>query len=335
MFAELDIKGSTLKSVLSDMATLIPSGSKTVPLGIDLSKGVLTFTCNGQCNCEETVKVNSDESFSITVVYSSISDLIPSGEQVKLTLQDSGMSIETSRISRFFRMAYSVVPKLEYTLPTMREIPGVNAVQRLRALTKTQLANMYNREASIEIRNEVAIMKYPNLWMQVRVPGFPCNCTLTQECARTLMTFGPRAFGELSHDTLVFKRDNALLFVPIGLCSDSQAIGSLLLEDMHITRLPVGKFVDNLKMLRSLGCKTARVSMLSMGLTVHGDCTDGSVDVYLGDKESDYLCSVELPTELLLLAVGLFTDTTAEFLYKEGILCLRNQDTAIVLRVLL
>lgn len=335
MFAEFSVRGSSLKSVLADMATLIPSGTKSVPLGVDVSSGVLSLTCNGTCNCEETIRVDTDVSLSVTISYSAIHDYIPSGEDIHLTVQDNGISFKSSKIERFFKTAYSVVSKLNYKLPTMNPIDGQNAVHRLTPLVRTQLANIYKKEMPISTHEGIAMLKYPNIWIQVRLPGFPCSCTFTQDCVRTLVSFGPKKYGIYSNDTIVFTRDNATLFVPMRECTELANVSTLLPENPHVVRMYVSPKADIVKLLKMFDCKTIRVTLVEQGCTMSGACLDGSVTIPMGNSDGEYVCSYELPTELLTLILGFFSDTVAEFLYKEGILCVRNQDTAIAVRVLL
>lgn len=334
MSAKLRISGNVLKSVLIDIAALIPSGTKSIPLGVCCHNGYLYITCTGVCNYETKIKVDSVEDSVMTVMYTPSHDLLEREETVELEMQPRGVSLECQTLTKFYNLAYSLVNRLDYKDVPLRPIEGSGSFARLRTLTKTQLPSLYKNVPPISIYNGTSILKYPNIWIQTRMPGFPCNCVMTQDCVRILATFNPTHYAVYSEDTIVFSRRESRLFVPVKMCDYIPLIGSLLNGEARSVILGLGTFPDKLRQLKLLECKRVYLTLLDGGITVHGDYTDGSTTLVLGDKEGDFISSCQLPTELLMVCFGLFANSRCEIFYKDGILCLRNQDTALAVHAL-
>lgn len=334
MFTDITVKGAELKSILSDIAPLIPSGTKSVPVGVSLSNGVLSFTCMGLCNYEATIQVDSIDGADITIAYTAVHDLIPSNEEVSIRIQADGMSVETSKLNRFFRVAYSVVSKLDYKEIPLSPIEGISALSNLRMLVKTQLPNLYKKEPAVDIYDEIAIMKYGNLWLQTRALGLPCKCTFTQECIKVLTSFAPKRYCEISSDTMLFVRGNCRLYVPMKRCTSLVNATTVIPKTDIAVRLNMDKFNDNIKLLKAMGCKNATMTLLQNGLTVYGESAEGSIQLPLGDVNSEFVASFQVPTDLAIICFNMFSGSLLEFLYKDGILCMRNKDLVMVLHVL-
>lgn len=334
MLTDITVKGSELKTVLADIAQLIPSGTKSVPVGLSLSKGILTLTCMGICNYEATIPVDSTDEADITIAYATIHDLVPSGEQVSLRLQNDGVSIETSKMTRFLRVAYSVVSKLDYPMKTLEPIQGTSAIANLRTLIRTQLPNLYKKQPPIDICNEVAVLKYGNIWIQVRVLGFPCNCTLTQDCLKILTNFSPKQYCTVSSDTALFMRNNCKLYVPMKKCDSLVNATTVIPKDAKAVQLTMDKFSDNIKLLKSMGCKNVTITLMSDGLSIYGNSAEGNLTLPLGKQEGEFIASFQLPVDLTAICFNLFSGSTLEFLYKDGVLCMRNTYMVMVTRVL-
>ena len=334
MLAGVVLKSSVLKSLFSDLSSLIPAGAKNVPVGFNLSKGVLRVTCNALCNYEAEISVNSTDTVLVTVLYSSLQDLVSNEGESTLELQEMGINVISGDVTRFFKVAHSMVSPIEYGDLNWKTIGSSYAISALRMLAKTPLVSLYKKEPPVDVFNELAILKYPNIWVQARVPGFPCNVTFTQDCIKVISAFSPKQLCMYNNDYVVFGKPGAKLFVPVKMCTDVSTIAQLIPKDGKCVRLGMGKFGNSLRLLKLSGCSRASISMFEKAIVVQGNTEDGNVRLRLGSDESKFFCSFDLPVELLMFCFNLFTDCLVDLIYKEGVLCIRNQDLVLVVRAL-
>lgn len=335
MLTNVIISANELKPILRDISLLIPPGTKTVPVGLTFTNNKLFFTCLGKCNYENYVMVECDKNIAVTIAYSAIHDLFTNGQDVTITVTPQGVDFSSSRFRRVFNNAYSVIAKLEYEDKLTTKIKNRSSVDRLKVLTKTPLTKIYNREPPVNISNEIAILKYENVWYQIRSAGFLYNITVTQECLKILSMFLPQETARYSDDTLMFRRDRAVLFVPVKQCESSNTVTDIIPEEGIRLRLNLGKFSEDVNIVKTVGCKRVEICLFEKGISVHGETATEFMSVKSGDCAGDCTCLFHLPSDLASFVFSVFTDCLTEIIYDKGVLCLRDTDTSIVTHVLI
>ena len=328
------IPSSVLRGIAYDIKPLIPKGQTTVPLRIALADGRLSFTVKGVCTYEANIKVNDDSVAEITTNYLNIADYLESNGDVTLNIDNTGIQIRCNSFTSFLIPAYSTVERM--SLPDMKFIPFENTslVSALHTLSSTGLNGLYKKEPPIEIYDKVAILKYPNIFIQTRAPYFSSNISITLECAKIIQAFGPKEYCVAQSDTVVFKKYDSLLAVPVKLVQGGLTIKDVAPTDGYVLRLSLGKFIDKLLLLRNQKVDRADVVLKEKGLSVSVSSRLSSLSVSTGDVSSNYVTSFSIPTALLCICFKLVGDALVEILYKGGTLCLRTPTIAIVVRVL-
>lgn len=335
MFESIQLKSSTLREIFADLNMLIPAGVSTIPVGLACDNYSLTFTHTGTCNYQNSVEVSEPVSREITVIYTNIRDLIESGQMCTIEFQNNGIMLKCGAVTTFLRVAYSAISKFKVNNIDMETVlattPSFNLVRRI---VKTQLPTIYKKEQPVTIFNEVALMKYQNIWVQTRATGMRFQCTFTQDCLRKLITFEPSKFAKYSDDTILVSRGNALLFIPVKFSDGLQNITELIPTGVNSVRFELGRLGEKLKILKLVNAKSIAFTLLEKGLKLQGDSAENSVSISLGDSDSAFTAGFRLPTNLGLMCLQMFSEGVVEMIYKEGVLCMRNSELVIVVRVL-
>lgn len=323
-----------MRGIVNDIKPLIPKGQATMPLRISLSGGILSFTVRGVCNYESKVKVDTDDVAEVTVTYINIADYIKSNSECELDVTNNGMQISCADFSSFMVPAYSVLEELKLPDIQYKSIENSSLVTALNTLSGTGIDGFYRKSSPIEVYERLAILKYPNIYVQLRAPDMDSSFAITQDCAKIISLFNPKEYAIASSDTVVFKKYDTLLAVPIKLVQPGVSVKDVIKENSYSLKLDVGEFTGKIGTLRKLKVDRADVVLKKAGISATVSAQMSKITVSTGDAESDYVASFALPVDLLHICFRLLGDSLAEILYKEGILCLRTPNIAIAVRVL-
>lgn len=296
--------------------------------------GRLSFTVRGVCTYEAGVKVDDNSVAEITANYINIADYLESSGEVRLDIDNTGMQIRCNSFTSFLIPAYSTVEKLNLGEQKFTPFENSSLVSALHTLSSTGLNGLYRKEPPIEIYDKVAILKYPNVFVQTRAPSLSASISITLECAKIIQAFNPKEYCITQSDTVVFKKYDSLLAVPVKLVQEGLTIKDVAPTEGYSLRLSLGNFIDKLLLLRKQKVDRADVVLKERGLSVSVSSRLSSLTVQTGDVSSNYVTSFSIPTGLLCICFKLVGDSLVEILYKGGTLCLRTPTIAIVIRVL-
>lgn len=329
------VSARVLRAIATDAKMLIPKGQATVPLRVQLKSGKLSFLIRETCTYRASIDVDTDEVADVTVNFLEVSDYIPNEGCVNVDIAgNNGMRIESSAVSLMMVTAYSTVDDVDSTDYSWKELDNSNIVTALHTLAGTGLADLYKNSPPVEMFGGIAILKYPNIYVQTRAPEIGINIAITQECARYIQIFNPKEYAIISNDTIVFKKYDALLYVPVKIINRGTTCKDVIPEGGISLKLDLEGLLPKLSSMRKLNVDKCDISLYREGLTVTVTSNLSYITSPIGNKESEFLTSFSLPMQLAYICFKLLGNAYCEILYKEGVLCLRTPTLVIVVHVL-
>jgi len=314
---------------------LIPKGQTTVPLRVQLKGGKLSFLVRGTCTYHAAISVSTDEVADVTVNFLEVSEYIPVDATVDVEIAgSSGIRIESNAVCLILVPAYSTVDDIDLPDCSWKSLENSSLLIALHTLAGTGLEGLYKTSPPLEMFGNLALLKYPNIYVQMRAPDLGMSVAMTQECAKYVHKFAPSSYALLSNDTLVFKKYETLLYVPVKCINSGTTCKDLIPEGGVSLRLDLDGFLSRLSALRKLNADRCGISLYNKGLTVSVSVDMSSITTSVGDRESGFLASFMLPMQLAYICFRLLGNSLCEILYKEGVLCLRTPTLVIVVHVL-
>lgn len=327
------VQSNIIKAISLNVKSLIPKGEKSIPVRVTVSDGVLSLLVRGVCTYTTSIKVDSDESVDVTVNYMSIAEYIDSSAVSTLEVTPSGLKFESEGFTSFMVPAYSTIDSLEMPEVEFKSLENSSLVSAMHTLASSGLDGLYKKSVPIEVYNGIAILKYPNIMVQLRAPVMDIKFAMTTECARIVQSFAPKEYAVVSSDTIAFKSYNSILLVPIKIVPDGISVKDVIYEDGFKLRFDTEGFLNKLSTLRKLGIDRSEIILNENSVTVRNSVSMSSIEITLGNG-GKYVTAFNLPTELLYIIFRLVGNAFAELVYKEGVLCLRTQTIAIATHVL-
>lgn len=331
----IGVNARVLRAIASDAKMLIPRGQTTVPLRVQLKSGKLSFLVRGTCVYHATVNVDTTEVADVVVNFLAISEYIPNEGTVNIDIAgNSGVRVESSAVNLILVPAYSTVDDIDSADYEWKELGNSSIITALHTLSGTGLEGLYSNSPPVEMFGGIAILKYPNIYVQTRAPEIGVNIAMTQECARYVQSFAPKEYAIVSNDTIAFKKYDTVLYVPIKIINKGATCKDVIPEDGERLKLDLSGLLSKLSSMRKLGVDRCDVTLYEEGLCVTVTSNLSSITTPVGNKSSRYLTSFSLPIQLAYIVFRLLGDAYCEILYKEGVLCLRTPTIVIVVHVL-
>lgn len=329
------VNARVLRAVAYDAKMLIPKGQTTVPLRVQLKSGKLTFIIRSTCTYYAELKVDTEEVADVVVNFLDISDYLPTEGSVNMEIAgNSGIRIESSAVSLILVPAYSTVEDIDSSDYEWKVLENSSIVTALHTLSSTGLDGLYKNSPPVELFGGIAILKYPNIYIQTRAPEIGADIAVTQECARYIQNFAPKEYALVSNDTVVFKKYETLLYVPVKMIHKGSTCKDIIPRDGYVLKLDLSNILSKLSSMRKLGVDRCDISLYESGLCAGVTSNLSSISTSIGNKEGRFLTAFSLPMQLAYIVFKLLGDAYCEILYKEGVLCLRTPTLVIVVHVL-
>lgn len=331
----IGVNARVLRAIASDAKMLIPKGQTTVPLRVQLKSGRLSFLIRGTCVYSASMPVDTDEVADVVVNFLAISEYIPTEGTVNVEIAgNSGVRIESSAVTLILVPAYSTVDDIDPADYAWKELENSSIITALHTLSSTGLDGLYSNSPPVEMFGGLALLKYPNIYIQTRAPEIGANIAITQECARYVQSFAPKEYAMVSNDTIVFKKYDTLLYVPIKIINKGATCKDVIPDGGACLKLDLSGLLTKLSSMRKLGVDKCDITLYREGLALTVTSSLSSITTPIGNRESSYLASFALPTQLAYIVFRLLGDAYCEILYKEGVLCLRTPTLVIVVHAL-
>lgn len=207
------VDAAQLKRMFRELKPVLRNASDGGLLGMSLRGNVLTVTCKNGLIYQRRFATDSSGTAVVTVLYRDLSELLPSDGIAVVLLSDKAVMISTPEFTTTLQAAYGEVTPYRQRCESFKQIQAAklnNLASMFASLAP--VSRTMKSESSVLLTSEVAICKYPSIWLEVPFTDFATSIGVRE--LRTIANFGPRSVG-ISGDAIEFKNDAALLAVPI------------------------------------------------------------------------------------------------------------------------
>lgn len=326
-----------LRKALGDISPLFPSGTHTVPVLFQLRGNALLMACTTGCLYINTLSVSNtdNESWEATVVYKNLLDFLPKDGSVTITHAPFGLNFRGEGCSIDLPVGYSIITPPEIPNGDYADVTSNGYVSGLRYLIGMNLGTLYAADKPINLYGDIAVLKYPNIQIQVRTPGLGLFATLAVEHVRLLMRFEPEEWYTNNVDMLVLKRKQAYLELPMEPISEENKFVELLAGMSDPITLDFEHYLDKLRSMQKTSARgRCKLVLRESGLTTSVSHENITISTTMGDEESKVVSTLYMPMDLWLAMVRAAGSGKAQVLFREDVLCLRTQAIIIVVRAL-
>lgn len=207
------VDAAKLKRMFRELKPILHRSDDGGLLGIFVDNNVLTITCKNGIIYERQFATDAQGSVAVTVIYRDLSELLPSSGLALLTLSDRAVMISTSEFSTTLQAAYGEVTPYKRRCSSFKNISSAKLVTLAQMFTVlSPVSRTLKTESSVLLTSEVAICKYPSVWLEIPFTDFSTSIGVRE--LRVIASFSPRSVG-VADDAIEFLNDSALLAIPI------------------------------------------------------------------------------------------------------------------------
>lgn len=325
-----------LHRIFEVLRVLIPKGDSEMPLGIHVSKGEIVFTCTQGCLYKSTIPINDvDFVSSTTVLYRDILPLLNSSGELLIEFNPTFVSISGDGFEVSLPSAFSVIEDVDLSKAVYKELTSSLFLNGIKSIVDIGLEKIYGKSSPITVYNEIAIQKYPNVWVQTRANGMPANVMIDAMYLRLLLRLNPTHVSSDITGTLVFKSKQSLLQIPCKAVVDKVMITTLLNGMESCIKISIGSYTDRLRNIAKFGTSDyCKVYIYEEGLGTSLSNNNVTLKVTRGNCQSPVVGAFEIPIQLWLAILKGGGSEVIEILYGGDKVCLRTPFTIIVTHVL-
>ncbi len=336
MFEGITISLSSLRPVLDMLQLLVPKGESEVPVGLHKKGSELYITSTQGCAYQSHITIDYDGVIDTTFMYRDITPLLPTMGDVMLYVLPNYVEISGEGFSVSFPIAYSTVEVLEIGTTNFRDIDSTVYQTGLSKITGMGLEKLLLKVSPIIIRDNIAIQKYPNVWVQTRANGLGVSAVIDTVHTKLLTRFSPTGVTDSIPGTLLFKGRNGTLQIPCRADNDSSSVKDLLVDMESVLTINLQSYLDKVRTLSKIDPKGhCNVILYESGMFTRMSVANSNMKIGIGNTTGEVVQTVTLPIQLwlsFLKCIG--TDTRVEILVGGGKLCLRTPFVIILTRVL-
>lgn len=337
MSAGITLSSYELRKCLTDLSPLLTAGSRTIPVLFKCDGSELHIACTTGCFYRDTIAVSNPdgESWESTVVYKNLLNFVHSSGDVSIIHETFGITIEGEDYTITLQNGYSTI-----TLPNIEGVEFIpidssQYVVGLHALMNLGLDKIFADDKPYHLYGDVAVLKYPSIQAQARTPGLRLVAVISSEHVKLLSKFGPTEFATNNVDRIVCKRKSAYLELPMDVKREDNHTLELLDGMSDPVTVSLNGVLDKLRSIEKLDPKgRCKIVLYANGFSVSMRSDRTEICSNFGHTEGAVLSVLYLPIALLLAMVKASGNSTAQFLFKGDLLCLRTQNIIIVVRAL-
>lgn len=207
------VDAGKLKRMFRELKPILRKSDDGGILGMFVDNNIFTVTCKSGIIYERQFATDAHGSVAVTVLYRDLSDLLPTSGVAMITLSDKAVMVTTPEFSTTLQAAYGEVTPYKRRCTKFKNISAtklVDAAQMFASLSP--VAKTLKMETPILLTSQVAIIKYPSVWLELPFTDFATSIGVRE--LRTVASFGPRSVG-IADDAIEFLSDSALLAIPI------------------------------------------------------------------------------------------------------------------------
>lgn len=339
MSTVLELSTKELANCFSELALLIPKGSKDLPVGVDLQAGVLSFYYNTGCVYLHTFEVDTTAVEHCTVLFFNISDLLTATghSTTKLEFSDNSLHIYDDTVDLHLRHGYSSVRYPEFPNAGYNTLPATIWKDSLQTVLNMGLDKVYAKALPITVASGTSVLKYPNTWVHCKTPALNLNRVLDIEHIRLITKFQPNAYQLLTHDSVLFKRGDAFLMLPCKQPNDLKETDDFFTATLEKMSAPitvnVANYTNSIRNLSKICTKAiCNLIVYENGIKTVIDEAGASMSAICGET-GKVIGTVQLPVNVWLVFLRALGTERIQILVGGDILCLRNQSLIILTHV--
>jgi hypothetical protein len=337
MSSGVTLKAYDLLKALNALTPLFPKGTSEMPIGFHLAQGRLKIVClSGVIYQSSLVTYDELAVGHATVLYHDITPLVPTSGQVVIEFTPISVIITGDGFSVELPFGYSVVEEQDFSKIVFSSISSTGFSESLKRLLNMNIEKLYNTISPITINNGLALQRFQNTWIQVRVLGLPFEAVLDSEHVKLLVKFSPTEYYVANNSTLIFKNPTGILQLPCKASTDHSKITDLMEDLGEPVQLNLEKYLDKVKQMVKIDSKQhCKITVYKNGLKTTISYNNTTMSVYSGDVESEVVAVTHLPLTLWITYLRGLDSSVIQILVGGGKICLRTQSMVIVARVLL
>lgn len=328
------VRGSALKSCFIDMSTMLKKYDGARVFGIETTKDSITFTVDtGMCYTRTIPIVTDNEAvnMSMTVLFADISHFIPAKADITLDITQYYISILTEKSTITLQIGESVVAPYVRRHGKLIDLDysKIRSAQKIFSMT-SDLQKAYGRDFAINMYGDHALLKSPTLWIRTKSQGLTCVLSLDQ--LKGVVTFQPDFVEE--SERLEFCKGDAILSIPRIYPSEEDKFMKHreTLKPLGVLDL-TGVLKELMELKRSIGVGEAEIHIYQKGFSLNLSKNGVSLTESYGDL-SAHQFSFRYMVDIFIMCLNILSEEYPVFVSgKEGLICLENQDTSILISV--
>lgn len=335
MSTVVSVRAYKFRKCLQYLSPIFPKGTTEIPLGINLSKGKLTLTCTTGCVFQAVLDVDSQDTATATVIYySTIGSFLPGEENIDIEFLPTGIQLSGDNFEVTLPMGYSTVLPYDFGKHYFKDIESLIYKDNMTTLLGMNLDKLYSKPRPIAIYQDVAVLKYPNTWVQIRTTGLSFVGSLDPEHVRMLCKFEPTRLSADEGNTLILQNDFATLRLPCRTDIEENNFVSLLKDMDKTLMLSFDGYLEKLRNASKIDSKSmCKLTIYEEGVKTTISVASTSMAVKAGKTDGDVLSVVHLPLQVWLAFIKALGNGVVQILVGGDKLCLRNQSLVILTRV--
>lgn len=324
-----------LKVVLESITPLFPQGSREIPVGFHFNGDHLTIVCLQSVVYQAEIELQENLTTYCTIMYNNIAPLLEKTGFVELEVTPVSLIIRGGDFEIEFPFGYSDVEEQDIPADGYKPMSAAMYFNGFRSILNIGLEKLYKLDPSIILDGDIAVQKFPNVWLQVRTPGLPICTTIDRTHLKLIQNFSPQAVCDEVPGVLTFMNKNSVLQIPCKASNTSTNVMDVL-GDMHDeVTLHLGNYFDRLNVATKVsGNSPCRIAIHEDGIVT--TVVSGGVQVSLscGANDGKLLNTIQLPLQLWMAFLKGIETNTFQILVGGDKICLRTQSLIIVTRVL-
>lgn len=329
------VPGRELKSTFKDISGLLRKYEQAKVVGVSTDKEKITFTVDAGTYYTRSIEftpIAEVMEVSLTVMFADLSHFINGRDEARIELTEYFMQVTSKGVKMSLNIGESIVapyqPRggriVDLNFGTLKSAVGIFS-------KTTDLQKAFSREFAVSFYGDKALMKAPTIWIETQSQGL--ECVLSVEQMKSIVMFLPDKV-EVS-DRLEFRKGNAILSIPCTTPTEQNHFGNHVSGMTRMSVIDTSGIVRELQELkRVIGVGECTVSVSDAGLNLRIDKSGISVEKSYGIPGDSNLY-FRYPLDLFIMCLNLLgEDLSVEILWKEGLVCLTNTVTSILLSVL-
>lgn len=336
MFTVVSVDAYKLRKCLQYLAPMFPKGTTEITIGLNLSKGKLTLTCTTGCVLQAIFDVDSQDTATATVIYyTTIGSFLPGEKNINIEFLPTGVILSGDGFEVTLPMGYSTVTTYDFgDVKNVKEITTKAYQENLNTLLSMNLDKLYSKVKPVTIYENLAVIKYPNTWVQTRSTGLSFVGSLDPDHVKLLCKFEPKRLSAADANSLWLQNDVATLRLPCNTNCEENNFASMLDKLGEPVTVSITGFVEKLRNAAKCDPKgSTKIALYPEGFKASLGAGNVSMSIKVGDCSDSVIAVMHIPTQMLLAFTKAMGSGTVQILYGGDLLCLRNQSMVILTRV--